>query len=231
VVLLCPGYVILEIPLEIRHSSVNVVSGNFRGNKAFRAHGGARKYTFSRDPPRSANHYTQCALRQRLRRTTFSANERAPVTSFPWWHLATRGALQAWRHEHARCPNFADAHVDVAFIDSMAAITPLVGLGMLPDLKRELPLYLAAASNASALDKSDVTTYTDSLLKWWRVNGTSFPSWAKAARIAFALSPNSASCERVFALLKETFGEDQLSALADQLRAALMLAYNKRRVG
>ena len=52
-----------------------------------------------------------------------------------------------------------------------------------------------------------------------------------AARIAFALSPNSASCERVFALLKEMFGEDQLSALADQLRAALMLAYNKRRVG
>ena len=128
-------------------------------------------------------------------------------------------------------PNFADAHVDVAFIDSMAAITPLMGLGMLPDLKRELPLYLTAASNAPALDKSDVTTYTDSLLKWWRVNGTSFPAWAKAARIAFALSPNSASCERVFALLKEMFGEDQLSALADQLRAALMLAYNKRRVG
>ncbi len=35
----------------------------------------------------------------------------------------------------------------------------------------------------------------------------------------------------VFALLKEMFGEDQERALADQLKAALMLAYNKRRVG
>ena len=49
--------------------------------------------------------------------------------------------------------------------------------------------------------------------------------------IAFALTPNSASCERVFALLKNMYGEEQLSALADQLQAALMLAYNKRRVG
>ena len=128
-------------------------------------------------------------------------------------------------------PNFADIHVNVAFIDSMAAIIPLIGLGMLPDLKRELPLYLVAARNAPALDKSDVAAYTISLLKWWRVNGKSFPAWARAARVAFALSVNSASCERVFALLKDMFGEDQLSALADQLRAALMLAYNKRRVG
>ena len=59
----------------------------------------------------------------------------------------------------------------------------------------------------------------------------SFPAWAQASRIAFAMSPNSASCERVFALLKEMFGEDQERALADQLKAALMLAYNKRRVG
>ncbi len=49
--------------------------------------------------------------------------------------------------------------------------------------------------------------------------------------VAFALSPNSASCERVFALLKNMFGEDQLSALADQLQVSLMLAYNNRRVG
>jgi hypothetical protein len=128
-------------------------------------------------------------------------------------------------------PNFAHVHVDAVFIDSMAAITPLAGLGMLPDLKRELPLYLSAAQHAPALDKSSVETYSESLLKWWRVNGNSFPAWAKAARVAFALSPNSASCERVFALLKNMFDADQLSSLADQLQASLMLAYNKRRVG
>jgi len=58
-----------------------------------------------------------------------------------------------------------------------------------------------------------------------------FPTWACAARIVFALSPNSASCERVFSLLKVLFGEQQMSALADYIRAALMLRCNERRVG
>ena len=35
----------------------------------------------------------------------------------------------------------------------------------------------------------------------------------KAARITCALSPNSAACERVFSLLKNLFGEQQLEAL------------------
>ena len=42
---------------------------------------------------------------------------------------------------------------------------------------------------------------------------------------------NSASCERVFALLKNLFGEQQMSALADYVQASLMLNYNGRRVG
>ena len=45
------------------------------------------------------------------------------------------------------------------------------------------------------------------------------------------LSPNSASCERVFALLQSMFGEEQMSVLADYVSAALMLRYNKRAVG
>ena len=47
----------------------------------------------------------------------------------------------------------------------------------------------------------------------------------------FAISPNSASCERVFALLKRLFGEQQMSSLADLVQAALMLNYNGRSVG
>ena len=54
---------------------------------------------------------------------------------------------------------------------------------------------------------------------------------ALAARIVFAMSPSSASCERVFSLLKEMFGEQQMSALADYIRAALMLKFNKRVIG
>ena len=55
--------------------------------------------------------------------------------------------------------------------------------------------------------------------------------WALAARIVFAISPNSASCERVFSLLERLFDEEQRSSLADMIQAALMLVYNKRRVG
>ena len=39
------------------------------------------------------------------------------------------------------------------------------------------------------------------------------------------MSPNLASCERVFALLKNMFGEQQLSALNDYIQGALMVRY------
>ena len=53
----------------------------------------------------------------------------------------------------------------------------------------------------------------------------------RRARIVFAIAPDSASCERVFALLKNLFNEQQMSSLADYVQAALMLNYNKRCVG
>ena len=54
---------------------------------------------------------------------------------------------------------------------------------------------------------------------------------ALRALFVFALTPNSASCERVFAALKLMFGEQQMAALADQIRAAVMLSFNDRTVG
>ena len=128
-------------------------------------------------------------------------------------------------------PNFASQYLDSAYVDSMAAITPLRSLDMLDQLKQEAPLYRAAAHSAGAFDKSSVADYTDAMLTWWRTNGGSFPAWALAARIVFASSPNSASCERVFALLRNLFGELQMKSLADYVQAALMLNYNQRSVG
>ena len=43
-------------------------------------------------------------------------------------------------------------------------------------------------------------------------------AWTDAARIVLAISPNSASCERVFALLKTMFGDHQMSSLADYIQ-------------
>ena len=113
----------------------------------------------------------------------------------------------------------------------MQSITPLASLGLLVNMKQQLPQYLAAALTAPTFDVSDVTAYTLAVLDWWRKNGNSFPAWALGARVVFAFSPNSASCERVFSLLKCMFGEQQMSALADYIKAALMLRSNGRRVG
>ncbi len=88
-----------------------------------------------------------------------------------------------------------------------------------------------AAGGNGAFDVSDVSAFTESILLWWRTNGRSFPKWAEAARIAFALSPNSAACERVFSQLKLMFGDLQANSLGDYIRSALMLRFNKRSVG
>ena len=88
--------------------------------------------------------------------------------------------LEICRLVRAFDPNFAHSHLDPAYVDSMHSITPLAGHNMLGDLKKELPLYLAAATSAPSFDKADVASYTESILKWWRTNGKSFPAWALA---------------------------------------------------
>ena len=80
-------------------------------------------------------------------------------------------------------------------------------------------------------DKTDVATYSDDILTWWRKHGQRIPAWADAASIVFGFSPNSAACERVFSLLAVMFGDGRDGALADLIEASLMLAFNKRRVG
>lgn len=132
-------------------------------------------------------------------------------------------------------PQFAARHADPQWVDDLARITPLA---VPPDqggidfakLKLELPAYLVAAQSAS-FNCSDVDSFTDGVLDWWRQHGKLIPTWACAARVVFCLSPNSASCERVFALLRLMYGDAQTAALSDQLQAALMSRYNKRTIG
>lgn len=49
-----------------------------------------------------------------------------------------------------------------------------------------------------------------------------------AARIVFSIPPTSAASERVFARVKQMFGEQQLSGLGDRVEVGLMLAQNGR---
>ena len=78
-----------------------------------------------------------------------------------------------------------------------------------------------AASNAPAFDKGSVADYSNAILAWWRDNCKTFPAWALAARIVFAISPNSASCERVFALLKNLFLRRGAELVCRGLRAGI----------
>ena len=73
--------------------------------------------------------------------------------------------------------------------------------------------------------------YTASLLKWWKLNHPTIPTWAKAARIVFAFTSSSAASERVFSLVDSMFGPERKSSLADQLQGSVMLKYNNRQVG
>ena len=91
----------------------------------------------------------------------------------------------------------------------------------------DFPKYQAAAKDFT-VDHNDVREFTRVVLLFYKNHGKEFPAWAKGARIIFALSCSSAPSERVFSLMKLMFGEQQLSALADFLQAALMLRFNKR---
>ena len=82
-----------------------------------------------------------------------------------------------------------------------------------------------------ASSSRNVHSFTDGVLKFWRENGNKMKAWSDAARIVFAIPPNSAASERVFALLADMFGKKMTLCLSDYIQAALMLRYNKRSVG
>ena len=76
-----------------------------------------------------------------------------------------------------------------------------------------------------------VQEYTADLLKWWKINHPTIPTWAMAARIVFAFTSSSAASECVFSLVESMFGRERKSSLADQLQGSVMLKYNKRQIG
>lgn len=85
-------------------------------------------------------------------------------------------------------------------------------------LKAEIPSYLALAA--------DVSTTVDTL-RWWENHSSDLPCWSSAVRKVFLLQPSSAAAERVFSILKNTFGDQQQTSLGDYVEASLMVQYNK----
>ena len=127
-------------------------------------------------------------------------------------------------------PAWAAEHLNGCMVDSLIDLASIRHHALLEELRAEAHDYLTACVGVS-IDESDIHIFTDNVLAWWRANGQKFPTWAKAARMVFALTPNSASAERVFSMLKHMFGDTQGGALGDYVEAALMLKYNQRKVG
>ena len=81
-------------------------------------------------------------------------------------------------------------------------------------LQKELATYKAACIELP--EDNDV-------LRWWRLKMKDLPSWALLLRKVLLLSPSSAAVERVFSILRRTFGQQQDVALADYMRTSLFL--------
>ena len=83
-------------------------------------------------------------------------------------------------------------------------------------LKDELPLYLSKVKDLSL---------SLSPLEWWQAV-TDLPSWSTAVRKILLIQPTSASSERAFSLLKNSFGTKQNNSLNDYMEASVFLQYN-----
>ena len=126
------------------------------------------------------------------------------------------GPVYSCKHSYLICelaqlfdPSYIAANVITAeFVARLDEIVPFGARpGLVEELQRDLPLYVAAARGFS-IDHSDINAFTEGVLGWWKNHDGEVGVWADAAQIVFAMSPSSAAAERVFSLLKTLFGSD-----------------------
>ena len=103
-------------------------------------------------------------------------------------------------------------------LDSLLAF-PFFSTAVTDGLKEELPQYLTLAADAS---------HEIDPLEWWKCHETDLPKWSRAARQVVLVQPSSAAAERVFSILKSSFGDQQTQALEDYIEASVQLQYNHR---
>lgn len=139
---------------------------------------------------------------------------------------------QVCRIVRAFDPIFAAQHLVPHMVDEMMGTLESFSEHVsATQLKAELPAYLVAAAQVNVFDRGDVSTFTTKVLQFWKsCSNNSMSEWRKAARILFSMSPNSASCERVFSMLNNMYGSKQTATLSDHVQSSIMLRFNKRSV-
>ena len=95
---------------------------------------------------------------------------------------------------------------------------PFITESTLAALKEEFPRYAAIAEDIS----NECT-----VLDFWKNNSKSLPKWGEAASQALLCQPSSAAAERVFSIVKQSFGDLQFNTLEDYLETSIILQYNK----
>lgn len=97
----------------------------------------------------------------------------------------------------------------------------------LDKLLTELPVYLQAVKG---LQERRPPFEGRDIMPFWRSNAGLLPTWSAMARAFATLTPSSAAAERVFSILKNSFGRRQTGSLEDYVSAACMLQFNRTRL-
>lgn len=129
-------------------------------------------------------------------------------------------------------PGFvAKGQLTPAYVDSMIDL-PWLKHADITSLQAELADYMVAAKGSTlSFDHSNLNDFTNNVLDFWRGASCKLATWAKEARRAFCITPNSAASERVFSLLQNMFESNQVSSLSDYVEGGVMLQYNGRTLG
>ena len=130
---------------------------------------------------------------------------------------------------------FKSHHEDmdcVQWVKDLGAAVPTLA-DLVSQLILQLPAYKAACNDCAVIGTGDITQFTEKVLSFFAGlnDDNDVSAWTAAALRVFSMSPNSASCERVFSLLKLMFSSTQLTALSDYVQGSLMLRYNGRDPG
>lgn len=115
-------------------------------------------------------------------------------------------------------------------IDDFARVFPLLKRdnARVIALKKELPEYLVCTQHASMDPGLDAADASQAMSAWWAAHASRLPAWSALARHVFLLVPSSAAVERVFSILRNTFGKEQKSAGEDLMELSMFLQYNRR---
>ena len=97
---------------------------------------------------------------------------------------------------------------DTTVVDSLLNLPFLSDSLTISNLETELPSYLAKAMDISA---------NFDILEWWRRHSDTLPHWSLAAKKILVVQPSSASAERAFSILANSFGDRQENSLEDYI--------------